>query len=103
MKITPTVRLLAFICILIPLAPVATARPPRAETEHGTFRLHKFMQAIGSETYSVERDGDALALSSSFEFTDRGTKVPLATNLRMAADLTPRSTRPWRSPPAGPP
>lgn len=45
----------------------------------GTFVLHKFAKAIGKETYSIAQQGDIYTLSSHFEFTDRGTKVPLET------------------------
>ena len=45
----------------------------------GTFALHKFAKAIGKETYSIAQSGDTYTLSSHFEFTDRGTKVPLET------------------------
>jgi imidazolonepropionase-like amidohydrolase len=64
---------------------------PREAAERGTFRLHKFMQPIGTETYELARDGDALALTSKFEFSDRGTAVPLAATLRTRQDLTPLS------------
>src|ERR671939_242516 len=59
--------------------------------ESGQFRLHKFEQPIGLESYAVMRDGDALVVRSTFEFTDRGTKVPLAATLRTRQDLTPQS------------
>jgi len=52
---------------------------------------HKFEQPIGEETYTVTRDGDSLVVSSTFEFTDRGTKVPLSAELRAAQDLTPEN------------
>ena len=67
--------------------------------EHGTFRLHKFMQPIGEERYAVARDsiapdttgiGRGYVVTSSFEFTDRSTRVPLAATLRVADDVTPR-------------
>ncbi len=45
--------------------------------QSGTFVLHKFAKAIGSETYSIETKGDSYTLTSHFEFTDRGAKVPL--------------------------
>lgn len=57
--------------------------------ETGKFRLHKFQQAIGEESYTVTRDGDALVMKSEFKFTDRGTSVPLTTSLRTRQDLTP--------------
>ena len=57
----------------------------------GRFRLHKFEQPIGEETYTITRNGDTVTLKSNFEFTDRGTKVPLTATLRAAANYTPQS------------
>jgi imidazolonepropionase-like amidohydrolase len=85
-------------------AQAPTQAPPVAvdtlnAIEHGTFRLHKFMQPIGQEQYAVGRDsmvhdttgsGRGSVVTSSFEFTDRSTHVPLAATLRLADDLTPR-------------
>src|SRR5205807_1681782 len=59
--------------------------------ESGKFRLHKFEQAIGEESYSVTRDGDSLVINSNFLFTDRGSKVPLTATLRTRQDLTPET------------
>jgi imidazolonepropionase-like amidohydrolase len=73
------------------------ATPERKQTpagnvvESGQFRLHKFEKPIGVESYTVERDGDSLVVRSNFEFTDRGTRVPLAATLRARQDLTPVS------------
>ncbi len=64
---------------------------PGELVESGKFRLHKFEQAIGEETYEVRREGASLITSVQFEFTDRGQKVPLTATLRSAADLTPQS------------
>jgi imidazolonepropionase-like amidohydrolase len=61
--------------------------------ESGKFRLHKFEQPIGEETYSVTREGDSLVVKSAFQFTDRGTSVPLTAELHTAQDLTPQSFR----------
>src|SRR5436305_11115573 len=74
--------------------PVTSAfRPPTQNgsqtVESGKFRLHKFQQAIGEESYEVTRDGDALVMTSEFKFTDRGSPVPLKTSLRTRQDLTP--------------
>jgi len=55
----------------------------------GKFRLHKFEQPIGQESYTVTRDGNVLVWQTSFEFTDRGSKVPLEATLRSADDYTP--------------
>ncbi len=78
---------LVILALLLPFIPVAHAAQTPAE--RGTFRLHKFMQPIGTETYEVSRDGDSVVLTSTFEFSDRGTKVPLSATLRAKADLTP--------------
>jgi imidazolonepropionase-like amidohydrolase len=58
--------------------------------EQGKFRLHKFEQPIGEETYEISRDGDSLVAKVDFRFTDRGTDVPLTATFRSAPDLTPQ-------------
>ena len=65
--------------------------PQAAIIESGKFRLHKFEQAIGEETYEISRDGDSVVVKSNFKFTDRGTPVPLTTTLRTSQDLTPEA------------
>jgi imidazolonepropionase-like amidohydrolase len=62
-----------------------------APVEQGKFILHKFEQPIGQETYQITKDGDSLSVKMDFEFTDRGTPVPLTATFRGAADLTPQS------------
>ena len=57
--------------------------------EQGSFRLHKFEQAIGEETYTIAQSGNSLTVSSNFKFTDRSTDVPLTAKLEIAGDLTP--------------
>ena len=57
--------------------------------EQGVLRLHYVQKPIGYERYSIARDGDALALTSDFEFTDRGGRVQLASQLRVRPDYTP--------------
>lgn len=59
--------------------------------ESGKFRLHKFAQAIGEETYEITREGDSLVVKSNFKFTDRGSPVPLAATLKTRPDLTPEA------------
>ena len=59
--------------------------------ESGKYRLHKFGQAIGEETYEIRRDAQTLVLTDKFLFTDRGSPVPLDTTFRAAEDLTPLS------------
>ncbi len=60
-------------------------------TETGKFRLHKFEQPIGEETYTITHDGGTLTLKTDFAFTDRWTKVPLSATLKAADDYTPQS------------
>lgn len=60
-------------------------------SEEGTFRLHKFEQPIGQESYAIKEDGDELQLSDSFHFNDRGRDVELRAFARLSRDLTPRS------------
>jgi imidazolonepropionase-like amidohydrolase len=68
---------------------------PAAQTaevlEEGRFRLHKFEQPIGEETYQITEDGDGIAVKVDFKFTDRGTAVPLSATFHAALDLTPKS------------
>jgi hypothetical protein len=64
----------------------ASAQP----VEKGKFILHKFTRPLGEESYEITRDGDSLVTRSSFQFTDRGGKVPLNATLRSSADLTPQ-------------
>ena len=59
--------------------------------EEGMFRLHKFEQPIGQETYTIKKEGDEVRLSVSFHFNDRGEDVPLSAFVRMGKDFTPRS------------
>ena len=77
-------RLIAAIAAILPLA------SPRAATlESGTFKLHKFEQAIGEEKYELDRNDDTLTLTSTFHFRDRNTPVDLKANLRLKTDYTP--------------
>ncbi len=73
------------------LASSQAANPEAAVVEQGKFRLHKFEQPIGEETYQMTRDGNSLAVKIDFKFTDRGTAVPLAVTFRGAPDLTPQA------------
>jgi imidazolonepropionase-like amidohydrolase len=73
------------------LAGVAAAQQPAAPIESGTYHLYKLEQRIGEETYTIGRDDDAVVLTDTFLFTDRGTRVPLDTVFRADADLTPQS------------
>jgi imidazolonepropionase-like amidohydrolase len=63
--------------------------PAPDSRDHGTLRLHYVQKPIGEERWRLSRDGDGYRLTSDFEFTDRGGRVPLTATLRTAADFTP--------------
>jgi Amidohydrolase family len=69
----------------------AQASTPDQATETAKFRLHKFEQAIGEETYTITRDSDTLTMNSTFLFTDRGEKVPLEAALQARRNYEPLS------------
>jgi imidazolonepropionase-like amidohydrolase len=69
----------------------AADQNPQSIVEEGKFRLHKFEQPIGEESYAITREGGSLAVKMDFKFTDRSTEVPLSATFRGAADLTPQS------------
>ena len=88
------VRLLDFkfsILLLLLVFTVQTQAQNASVVESGKFRLHKFEQPIGEETYEVTREGNSLVTKSNFKFTDRGSPVPLTTTLKTNADYTPES------------
>jgi len=58
-----------------------------------TFLLHKFEQHIGKETYRVSKTGKEITYTSDFKFVDRGTPVPLKTELKLTADYEPLSLK----------
>ena len=62
-------------------AALITVTTPDA-AEHGVLRLHYVQKPIGYERYAVVRDGEALTVTSDFDFTDRGGRVQLASTLR---------------------
>ena len=82
-------RLYVFILAFSPAILLAQTNAP--SNEAGKFRLHKFEQPIGEETYTITPDGSTLALKSEFEFTDRGSKVPLTATLRTSNSYVPQS------------
>lgn len=79
------------LCLAGPVSAQSATQNDTPVVEQGKFRLHKFEQPIGEETYEVTKDGNALAVKIDFKFTDRGTPVPLTATFRGAADLTPEA------------
>jgi imidazolonepropionase-like amidohydrolase len=58
--------------------------------ESGKLLLHFLQLPVGEENYQLtaQPDGSEL-LKANFDYTERGSHVPLAATLRMKADLTP--------------
>jgi hypothetical protein len=66
------------------------ARSLQAADEKGSLILHFLQLPVGEETYQVTSDPDgSLWLKTHFEYTERGSRVPLDASLHLQADLTP--------------
>jgi imidazolonepropionase-like amidohydrolase len=64
----------------------------RSQTpDPGSFFLHKFAQNIGKETYKLTRSGNTLTYDIDFKFVDRGSPVPLKTQLVTTTTYKPIS------------
>ena len=71
------------------IASAACGLPLPAE-EHGALRLYFLQLPVGEENYSVTAEsGGQLMLRASFDYTERGSHVPLTATLRMKPDFTP--------------
>lgn len=90
-------RALVAVCFLSEvLALTSSTIPLRAQdaataVERGHFRLFKFEQHIGEETYEISRDASSITANITFKFTDRSSDVPLTVSFRGAPDLSPLS------------
>src|SRR3954469_8745818 len=71
--------------IVAALSALAIGSRQQPVTDSGTIRIHLLGHAIGSERFVVRRDGDALALTDTFAFVDRGGRTELATTLRFTS------------------
>jgi imidazolonepropionase-like amidohydrolase len=83
----------AVVAVLLATSVFAQAPPQTTGDliESGKWKLYKFEQAIGQESYEIRRHGGSLVMTDHFEFTDRGSRVPLETTFGSAPDLTPQS------------
>jgi imidazolonepropionase-like amidohydrolase len=84
--------------LLATIAWIAAAGSAIAADERGTLLLHFLELPVGQESYEISGN----ELHADFEYTERGSKVPLTATLRVAPDLTPvefeahgRSYRPF--------
>jgi imidazolonepropionase-like amidohydrolase len=80
--------LMASLLALAGLTARATVQNP-PPVEQGRLTLHYVQKPIGAEHYTIIRDGDALKLSADVDFTDRGGRIQLTSQMTTAADLTP--------------
>ncbi len=62
-----------------------------AQTDSGTFFLHKFEQHIGKETYHITKTDKNIIYTVDFKFVDRGSPVPLKAELKLTPALEPLS------------
>ena len=60
-----------------------------AQTDSGTYLLHKFEQNIGKETYRVTKSADTIIYTVDFKFVDRGGAVPLKATLKVTSSTEP--------------
>jgi hypothetical protein len=69
----------------------ATLAVPLLEAdERGALTLYFLQLPVGEEAYQVTTEANgSLTLRASFEYTERGSRVPLSATLRMKPDLTP--------------
>jgi imidazolonepropionase-like amidohydrolase len=81
----------ARVLFAVPGCWAAQVAPQKLVVEEGKFRLHKFEQPNGEETYEITRDGESMVVNMDFKFTDRATPVPLSASFRSALDLTPQA------------
>jgi imidazolonepropionase-like amidohydrolase len=73
-------------------ATLTAARPQQIPASmDGKLILHKFEQPIGQEHYTIERSDTELDTASTFEFTDRGTRVALSARLKTSLNFLPKS------------
>ena len=89
-------KMMARICVVVLSlvclwSAVVAQTAPTQLMDHGAFRLHKFEQAIGEETYDVSQNADSVTVTANFKFKDRFTEVPLTAKLELGPDLAPRS------------
>ncbi|MBI3567938.1 MAG: amidohydrolase family protein [Gemmatimonadetes bacterium] len=90
--------LLAAAALLLPCAS-ASARQPhadggalrvRAAAESDTLRLYYLGYAIGRERYALERTAEGYALTSDFDYVDRGRRTHVQGTMRLAPDWAMR-------------
>src|SRR5689334_21996014 len=79
-----TARLVA--CLLLGSLCVAAQTPP---AEYGTFLVSLIDRPVGREKYSVWPDPDGVTFTADLDLTERGSRLQIASTLRVTSELTP--------------
>jgi imidazolonepropionase-like amidohydrolase len=89
--VVPTFAIVATVVSVADWSPAAVARVGTggAQADTGMIRVYLLEHAIGTERYVITRSDSGVTLSDSFDFTDRGGRVELVSELRMRGDFTP--------------
>lgn len=75
--------------LLLVLSPGMALSQTALLNESGKFRLHRFEQAIGEESYTIKAERDTITIKTDFQFTDFGTTLPLTATLRTSSTYVP--------------
>ncbi len=75
----------------------ALSTAPRQASDTVVFRLHKFLQDIGTERDTYTPVAGGVEAKASFSFRDRGTTVPLAARYLLTADGAVQRFEVWGS------
>jgi imidazolonepropionase-like amidohydrolase len=88
--ILPVLRVATLCATAVPVAAFGQAVRASAD-DAGVIRIHLLGHAIGTERYAIRGESGALVLTDTFEFTDRGGRVQLASSMRLTPALDPLS------------
>jgi imidazolonepropionase-like amidohydrolase len=81
--------MVASLVLALPARAAATASAAPV-AEQGAFHLYKLLHPVGTERYTVVREGESLVTSVQLSLNYLGEDVALGATLRTAPDLTPQ-------------
>lgn len=58
--------------------------------QSGSWNLHLISHQIGEERYTISKSDSDIAVTSSFEYSDRGTKRPATLAMQLGSDYSPK-------------
>jgi imidazolonepropionase-like amidohydrolase len=59
--------------------------------QSGSWNLHLISHRIGEERYTISKSDGGIAVTSQFEYSDRGMKRPATLTMSLGADYSPKS------------